>query len=140
MSEYVSLLLALGAGIFIFARVRKQGTRAGIKPRRRTNWTGAIAAVLFLFLLVFAATYGRHLLAQWMYDTSAPSRDELRTARMLIFAPFAVPLLGLFAWIWWHERAAIRDGVRRARSRPKLVDPSRQNRLQVEEPGSGSAA
>ena len=111
-----------------------------VRRRSRAMWTARSVAVLWLIAFLYGVMIGRHQLASWLYDTPVPTRDQLRTARALVALPIGLPFFGLFGLVWWRERNSIRNALRSAQYRPKFVDPSRESRLQIEEPGGGPTA
>ena len=140
MREYLPILAALLVAGYVAVSMRGRVKTAGIKSRRHQGVAGTIGAILVVIVFLLGATVGRYELASWMYDTPVPSREQLRTARALIFMPMAAPLIIVFAWAWWHQRSSIRDAVRRKQYQPGFVDPSRESRLRIEEPGGGTNA
>jgi hypothetical protein len=68
--------------------------------RRRRAHIGLAVFGLFVAAYIVAPPY----LARRMYDTSVPTRNQIRTARVIIGAPVTVPFLLFIAWAWVNER------------------------------------
>jgi len=86
--------------------------------------------VIALMLLWFLAMiFGPRPLAAWLYETGAPVRDQVKTARFLIAAPFAVPLLLGLLWLGWHQRRDNRALRRRDHFAAKFAEPGHEQRL-----------
>ena len=91
------------------------------------TWQVILCALVLLWMLAFL--FAPPHLAAWLYGTDAPVRDQVRTAKLIIAAPFAVPLLLFFSWLKWHERRDDKALRRRRHFAAKLADPSRERRL-----------
>jgi hypothetical protein len=92
--------------------------------RRRRARIWFVVFGLFMVAYIVAPPY----LARRMYDTSAPTRSQIGTARVIIGTPVTVPFLLFIAWSWvngrrtkttWRtslERQPLEDATKRART------------------------
>ena len=130
MREWIPILVGCAMGGWAFLLLTPKGARlqrARIAFLRKPLLN--IGLVLFAAAFLLAWTAGAAALAGWLHDTAAPGRAELREARAILAAPFAIPFVVLALWLRWHEGRAIGEGVRRARSAPGFVDAGREHRL-----------
>ncbi|HYD11391.1 MAG TPA: hypothetical protein VEC11_00940 [Allosphingosinicella sp.] len=98
------------------------------KPIKPLGIAVIALAILWFLAAVFAARY----LAAWLYAVDIPDREQIRTARAVIAAPFAVPFLLATLWLYWNQRREDKAIRRRRWFAAKLADPSHELRLDRE--------
>lgn len=91
------------------------------------TWQLILCTLVLLWMLAFL--FAPPHLAAWLYGTDAPVRDQIRTAKLIIAAPFAVPLVLFVSWLKWQEQRNDKAARRREHFAAKLADPSRELRL-----------
>jgi len=88
-----------------------------------------IAVVVIAIIWFLAAVFAARYLAAWLYDVHIPDRHQIRSARAIIAAPFALPFMLAVAWLWWHQRRDDRAMRRQARFAPTFENPGHELRL-----------
>jgi amino acid transporter len=123
----IALLFSLPALMMVLKSPNRLDAAKGRNRLGRPHhW---IVAAILVAAFVYASSFGARQLAAWLYGAPAPTWGQVRGARLLLFAPFTVPIVVLAAWLWWRQRRQIRDGVRAARNRPTIIEPSHEMRL-----------
>ncbi len=125
----LALLIAPAVVIFMTWVTSPKATRQSL----RANPGLIIGLILGYLAITIAVKLGGSLLAAWLYDTSAPDRDQIRIAHMLILSPIAAPVLFAAAWVYWHARRDRRRLIRRSMHEARLVEPSKEYRVQAAE-------
>jgi hypothetical protein len=141
MRDFLPILLVLFGGVYGFLSSTRKGQRWDTVRRGLVQSPMlSLGAALGILIVVLGFSWGSHQLASWLYGTGVPTRDDLRTARMLILLPIVLPLLAIGLWAWWQGRRILRDSLRREQYRPKFVDPSREQRIELGDRQGGTSA
>jgi hypothetical protein len=86
--------------------------------------------IIWMFAFVFAAPS----LAAWYYGTEAPTREQIRLAKVIIALPCTVSLGIFLLWCWWHQRRDDRAMRRQARFAPTFENPGHELKLDRKSP------
>ena len=130
MREFLPLLMAIVVGVIIFRRSRpKEGWKASTIRSYRKRPIATILWLLVPAIWLIGFFVGAPILAREIFDTTVPSRDQIRTARLIIALPVAMPVLVLFVWAYWSQRKADRH-MRSQVLTPKFDDPTKTSVLE----------